>query len=110
MANGRLGQTNSIANDYANAYTAPATVSYVVADINIVNRDPNNDAVVKIFITTNPAAPGDVDAVEYNAVIPKNGGILARDCEALSAGESVVVHSNNGNLSIRVSGLEEMNQ
>ncbi len=106
MSNGVLGKSMTVANTVVTLYTVPVTVDFATVSINLVNQDVV-DATVKIAIGTS-ATPGIVDYIDFNAVLPANGGGLERTCFVVSAGENIFVESNTNNVSVRVYGLEKL--
>lgn len=106
MANGVLGKTMSVAGTEVIAYTAPANLDFATISINLVNQAAA-DASVKIAVTTSASAsPGDY--IDFNAVLPADGGGLERTCIVVSPGENVIIESDNSNVAVRVYGLEKL--
>lgn len=108
MANGTLGKSLASANNYVTVYSVPAGVQFSSVQIECLNTDQTNIASVRIAATLQPSSPGLVDHIEYNAQIPAAGGILERTSVVLGPNESIAVWSNNSNVIIRVSGLEQV--
>lgn len=106
MANGVLGKTLSVAGTEVIAYTAPATLDFATISINLVNQAVA-DAVVKVAVTTSASA-SPADYIDFNSVLPGNGGGLERTCIVVSPGENVIIESDNSNVAIRVYGLEKL--
>jgi len=106
MANGVLGKTMSVAGSEVTVYTAPANLDFATISINLVNQGAV-DSLVKIAITTSPT-PSPADYIDFNAVLPANGGGLERTCFVVSAGEKVIVEADSSNVSVRVYGLEKL--
>jgi len=106
MSNGVLGKAMTVANNDVVVYTVPATVDFATVSINLVNQD-TVDATVKISIGTT-VIPGPVDYIDFNSVLPANGGGLERTCFLVSAGENVIVRADTSNVSVRVYGLEKL--
>lgn len=106
MSKGLLGKAMTQVNTNVSIYTAPPTVQFTTANINIVNMDAA-EATVKIAITTS-VAPAAADYVDFGSKIPPLGGVLQRECFLMSPNEKIFVHSSNSNCAVRVDGLEEM--
>lgn len=101
---GRLGSAAPAADTDTTLYTVP---SGKVATINVsaVNRGAE-DAKVRIGVTI-AATPDDADWIEYDAVIPANGGVLERTAIVVGSGETVMVRDDKGAISYRCHGFEE---
>lgn len=106
MSNGALGKVMSVAGQEVTAYTVPSNALFATVTLNLVNTG-TEDAKVRISFTT-ATNPGPLDAIEYDAVIPANGGTLERTCMLMSANEKVVLFSDKATVALRVSGLEEI--
>jgi Fe-S cluster assembly scaffold protein SufB len=105
MASGKLGAAAIPAAAYTTVYTVPAsTVSSI--NVALVNRG-SDPASVRVAITTETVAPLDADFIEFDAVIPENGGILERTALVAGAGERVMIYTDVATLSARVHGFEE---
>jgi hypothetical protein len=106
MANGLLGKAMSVANSWVPVYEVPvAGVVFSTVSYNVVNMD-TVDIFLKMAITTSNS-PSPADFVDFNAVIPSNGGIVERNCLVLSPGEKMFFQVSSGNAAIRVYGLEK---
>lgn len=105
MANGSLGKGMTQQGQYVNLYSVPADVLFATASINLVNMG-QDDATVRIAIGTSDI-PGPADHVDYNSVIPANGGILERTCIVCSANENINIFADSDSVAIRIYGLEQ---
>lgn len=105
MANGVLARGMTQAGSYADLYVVPADVVFTTASINCCNIG-NSDATVRIAIA-NSEIPGPADHVDFNSVIPANGGILERTCITCSPGEHILIFSDSPDVAVRIYGLEQ---
>jgi hypothetical protein len=105
MSNGKLGSASLAALTYTTVYTVPAGK---VATFNVVmvNRGITN-AEMRVAITTQASTPLDADFIEFDAILPREGGILERTALVAGAGEKVMVRASTSNVSVRVHGLVE---
>lgn len=106
MANGNLGVGMTQAGQYADMYVVPSNVVFTTASINCCNTG-NNDAIVRIAIASS-TTPGAADHIDYNSIIPANGGILERTCITCSPGEHILIFSDSSDVAVRVYGLEQI--
>lgn len=106
MANGYLAKGMTQAGQYADMYVVPANVVFTTASINCCNMG-SNDASVRIAIATS-AIPGGADHIDYNSIIPANGGILERTCITCSPGEHILIFSDSPDIAVRIYGLEQV--
>lgn len=106
MANGLLGKSMCVTNDFVTPYMVPAAgISYSVPSIQLLNIG-NSAANVKVYITTS-VTPGNGDMVDMST-LDANGGNLSLSCRCLSPGEKIMVHSSSNLVVARVEGLEEV--
>lgn len=102
MASGLLGKAAPAANTPTTLYTVPAS-TFAIANLSVVNRGVA-DAKVRVAVAAT-GAPVDADWIEYDALLPANGGVLERTAIALGAGEFFVVSDDKGTCSYRLFGL-----
>ena len=107
MANGKLGSAALAADTYTVIYEVPADRN-ATFNIVAVNRG-GTDARVRVAITEEAATPVDADFIEFDSLVPGDGGVLERVALIAGSGEKVMVRSNMATLSVRVHGLEEDN-
>jgi len=105
MANGVLARGMTQAGQYADMYTVPTDVVFSTASINCCNMG-TDDATVRIAIA-NSAIPGGADHIDFNSVIPANGGILERTCIVCSPSEHILVFCDSSDVAVRIYGLEQ---
>lgn len=103
MASGILGQSAPAADTNTTVYTVPGGV-YAVPIIAVVNRG-TVDAKVRIALAAS-AAPANAEFIEYDAVVPANGGVLERSAPIIQAAKRIVVRDDKGTCSYTVSGYE----
>lgn len=101
---GLMGKAAPAADNDATLYTIPAGKLATIT-VAAVNRGAEA-AKVRLGLTT-AASPGDADWLEYDVVIPANGGVLERSLIAAAAGEKVMVRDDKGTCAYRVHGFEE---
>jgi hypothetical protein len=102
MSTGLLGKAAPPANTNTELYTVPA-LNFITANLSVVNRGLV-DAKVRVWI--GPAlAPANADFVEFDAVVPANGGVLERSALMAEAGEIVAVSDDTGTCSYRLFGF-----
>lgn len=101
---GKLGSAALAADTVTTVYTVPAST---IATLNIALVNRGADAATVRVAITDALAPGDADWIEYDAVIPANGGVLERTALVAGAGEQVFIHSDVATVSARVHGFEE---
>lgn len=106
MSNGVLGKVMSSAGNEVTVYTVPPAADFATISINIVNKG-TGDAKVKIAITTS-AIPSPADYIDFESIVPGNGGILERTCIVCSASENVIIEGDTSDLAVRVYGLEKL--
>lgn len=106
MANGTLGKSMTIAGAQVTPYAAPASLEFATVSLFLCNLGAV-DAKVRIAITIQAATPDPQDHIEYDAVVPANGGILERTCIPLSPNDKVMVFSDMATVAVRVAGLEQ---
>lgn len=104
MASGKLGAVDLAANTYATVYTVPAS-TVTTLNITAVNRGTTG-ATVRVALSTAASTPDSPDFIEYDVVIPANGGVLERTALVAGAGEKVMAISTTGSVSVRVHGFE----
>lgn len=86
---------------------AVATGKCRTVNISLVNASTSSDATAQICIGTS-ATIAAADYVEYNILVPKNGGVFKLTGEPVGAGERVVLRvSGSSNVTARISGFEE---
>ena len=107
MANGKLGSAALAADTNTVIYTVPAGLN-TTFNIVAVNRG-TLDARVRIAITTEALNPTDADFIEFDALVPADGGVLERVALIAGSGERVIARSSTAFLTVRVHGLEEFN-
>tara|TARA_Y200000002_G_scaffold301735_1_gene256958 strand:- start:220 stop:537 length:318 start_codon:yes stop_codon:yes gene_type:complete len=102
MASGRLGASDVAAATYTTVYTCPAS-TFAVVSINFLNRG-NSSTFVRLAIA-DAATPTAGEFMEYDTELtPKS--VLERTGIVMSAGQLLVVYSNNGNTSAVTFGIE----
>ena len=101
---GKLGSAVLSADVYTAVYTVPAETSATI-NIAAVNRNAE-DVPVRIAITNQAETPLDSDFVEFNAVVPGNGGVLERTGIVVGAGEKVMVYASKEDMTVRIHGFE----
>jgi hypothetical protein len=106
MSNGVLGKSMSVANTDVVVYTVPVTAEFATVSIQAVNTGVL-DATVRVAIGTSPT-PSIGDYIEYDTIIPANGGGLNITCMLCSTTENVIVRANTNDIAIRVFGLEKL--
>tara|TARA_B100001094_G_scaffold111813_1_gene107631 strand:- start:3213 stop:3533 length:321 start_codon:yes stop_codon:yes gene_type:complete len=104
MASGILGQVSLASTTNTTVYAVPGSTLSVV-NINILNRNPNGIANVRVAISTQ-TTPTDKDYIEYDTIVPARG-ILERTAIALDAGKNVVAYASTNTCSVNVYGLEQ---
>tara|TARA_B100001175_G_scaffold271021_1_gene243510 strand:- start:412 stop:732 length:321 start_codon:yes stop_codon:yes gene_type:complete len=104
MASGILGQVSLASTTNTTVYTVPGSTLSVV-NINVLNRNPNGVANVRVAISTQ-SVPTDKDYIEYDTIVPARG-ILERTAIALDAGKNVVAYASTSTCSVNVFGLEQ---
>lgn len=104
MASGKLGAVDLTANTFATVYTVPAS-TVTTLNVIIVNRGTTN-AIVRVALSTEITTPANADFIEFDVVIPPNGGVLERTALVAGAGEKVMVISTTASVSVRVHGFE----
>lgn len=103
--NGTLGKAALTANTYHKLFTV--SNSHVATfNVAVVNR-ADDVAKVRIAISSEDSTPGNEDFIEYDVKLPAAGSVLERTGLVASAGESVFVYGDTGNLSARAFGFEE---
>lgn len=102
MATGRLGASDISAATNTTVYTCPAD-TYAVIAVNICNRGTNTAAIrVALADADTPTA---AEYIEYDvSVFAKN--VLERTGLVLSAGQRIVVYSDESTVSAVVVGIE----
>ena len=105
--NGVLGKLNTQSAQNQVVYTVPANADYATVSVNFCNKGPS-DAKLRVAITTNASNPAAEDYIEFDVVLTANGGTLERTCMLMSANEMIIVYTDQPNVSVRVSGLEEI--
>lgn len=103
MPSGILGQAAPAASTDTTVYTVPAGV-IAVPIIAVVNRGAV-DAKVRIALAAT-GTPGNAEWIEFDAVVPANGGVLERSAPVIQATKRVVVRDDMGTCSYTVSGYE----
>jgi hypothetical protein len=104
MSSGLLGKAAPAANTDTTLYTVPAG-TYIVANLSVVNRGTID---AKVMVALAPAAvPTNADWIEFDAIIPANGGVLERSAIMAETGERVVVRDDQGTCSYRLFGIEK---
>lgn len=103
MASGILGQAAPAAATNTTVYTVPGGV-YAVPIIAVVNRGAA-DAKVRIALAV-AATPTNAEFIEYDAVVPANGGVLERSAPVMQAARRIVVRDDTGTCSYTISGYE----
>lgn len=104
--NGTLGKSMTQAGAFVTPYPAPANIDFATISIFAVNQGPAVGKL-RIAITTQATNPSPEDYIEYDAVIPAEGGILERTCIPVSASEKVMVYCDVATVAVRVCGLEQ---
>lgn len=104
MASGRLGVAAPLANTDTTVYEVPAA-KRASCNVAIVNRGAA-DATCKVAFAM-AATPLLAEYVEYNIIVPGNGGVFERTAVVASATEKVVVNCSTADCSVRVHGYEE---
>ena len=104
MASGILGQVSLASTTNTTVYAVPGSTLSVV-NINVLNRNPNGVANVRVAISTQ-SVPTDKDYIEYDTIVPARG-ILERTAIALDAGKNVVAYASTSTCSVNVFGLEQ---
>jgi len=111
MASGRLGAkdidgtTNAVSTDIA-AYVVPAT-TLSSFNIKVCNRSAVN-ALVRLALID--GAIGDIvpeDYIEYDVILPANGGVLEHTGLLLSSADTVLFRSNVVDVNCVIMGIEE---
>lgn len=102
---GALGKAMSIVGAVT-PYTVPTSgVLFATVSVNLVNKG-TTDAKVSLSMSTK-ATPDPQDYIEYQAVIPADGGSLERTCIVMSPGENVIVEADSPLVAIRAYGMEQ---
>ena len=105
MANGKLGNGSTTANANTTFYTAPSNIKFATITVNCCNRT-GAEVPVRIAVSTSDT-PSLADYYDYDFKVPANGS-LERSCIPVSPGEKVVVYATSSEISVRVSGLEQV--
>jgi Fe-S cluster assembly scaffold protein SufB len=105
MAGGKLGSAALAAATYTVVYTVPAN-KIATLNVAVVNRG-GADAEVRVAITTEAATPAVADFIEFDAVVPGEGGILERTALVAGSGEKIMVRASTADVTVRVHGLVE---
>lgn len=104
MANGRIASSAPSANTNTSIYTCGVATGVTVV-LMMVNRG-TTDAVCRVAICVGTGTPGNTDWIEYNFVVPANGGTFERSGIVLSNTEQVVVWTDSANTSWRLTGFD----
>ena len=102
MPSGLLGKAAPAANTNATLYVVPAS-TFAIVNLSVVNRG-GVDAKVRVACAASDT-PATTDWIEYDAVVPANGGVLERTAIAIGAAEFFVVRDDMGTCSYRLFGL-----
>ena len=105
MSIGYLGKTKLAASTNTAVYSVPAG-KFTTANVAMCNIGDTEAKIRLAIVDGGVAAIADEDYIEYGTTIPA-GGIFERSALTLSAGETVVVWSDKGSVSVRVHGYEE---
>jgi hypothetical protein len=105
MASGLLGKAALPQDTYVVLYTV-GDGNVAAANLSVVNMSSTTDAKVRVAITT-AAFPDPQDFIEFDAILPMQGGVLERTGLVIGAGEHVFVKSNIANVAARIYGYEE---
>ncbi|MEI4262783.1 hypothetical protein [Roseovarius sp. D0-M9] len=101
---GTLGAVDLTADTDAILYTVPASKVATVV-VSLCNRAAA-EALIRVAISTQAAAPVSADFIEYDVTLPPNG-VLERSALVLGAGEKVFVRASTGDVTARVHGFEQ---
>ena len=107
MTNGKLGSAALAADTYTVIYAVPAGRN-ATFNLVVVNRG-TTDARVRVAITEALSTPTNADFIEFDSLVPADGGVLERVALIAGSGEKVMVRSSTAALTARVHGLEEEN-
>lgn len=100
-----LGKAMTQPAAFITPYTVPASgMDFATLNAGFVNKGPV-DAKIRLVLTTEATTPNPEDYIEYDAVVPANGGIFDRTCIIAFPGEKVMVFCDKDTVAVRIAGL-----
>lgn len=104
---GTLGISVPSINTDTILYTATVNCTYAEIDIFVTNPNATNDATIKIGVS----ADGTLSANEYienGTIVAKLGGTHEVISRKISAGDRIIVNTNQADTVFRIEGVEEV--
>ncbi|RLA01523.1 MAG: hypothetical protein DRQ42_03000 [Gammaproteobacteria bacterium] len=105
MASGRLGAADLAAVTITDVYTVPLGV-LTSMNINVCNR---NDSIIRIRLAMSSVsgAQANEEYIEYDTTIEPYG-VLERTGIALDSGKFITAYSDTANVSVVITGIEDI--